>query len=62
MIDQGSLQNMPAGTSLDIVKGKHAGTWVKVNSDETELLNLWCNIKTGSLVHYSWLELAINVR
>lgn len=59
MISQGSLQNMPAGTSLDIVKGPHAGTWVKVNSDETKLLNLWCNIKTGDLVHYSFLEAAL---
>jgi hypothetical protein len=59
MIDSGSLQNMPAGTLLDIVKGPYAGTWVKINSHQTELLNLWCNIKTGSLVHYSWLELAL---
>jgi hypothetical protein len=60
MIDSGSLQNMPAGTTIDIVKGTHAGTWVKINSGDTiELLNLWCNVKTGDLVHYSWLETAL---
>jgi len=56
MIDHLSLYNMPAGTLLDIIKGKHAGTWVKINSTQKEFLDLWCNIKTGDIVHRIWLE------
>jgi len=61
MIDNGSLQDMPPGTLVDVVGGDYAGTWVKINSTSSaELLHLWCNIKSGRLVHFSWLELAIN--
>jgi len=50
------LQKAKPGHRVTVELGPYKGTWVKVDDRlDRVLLGTYCNIKTGQILHFSWL-------
>lgn len=51
-----ALRKAPPGSRAKVCSGSQRGTWIKLDpSWDQNLEPCWANVRTGLVLHYSWL-------